>query len=250
MRAVRGVVLLLGLCASVAPRLAEAGRRPFIWGLDTETVPQGDVELEQWLWARTQSPDLKADRPAVYWIWWGPVVGVSNHLEVAAPFQVSATGAGPTALESFELDVRYRIFSRTEQEGFQPLLRAAWHQAIQTKNPSRLDANAVLSYGPPDALHAVVDLGVRLGVASDMSALGTYDAGLSYAFFEGELKVALELFGEVGLSNDATQHHFVGLNVSWTRGRFWVTAGTLVGLTAISENTPSFMPRLIWAIAL
>lgn len=249
MRAVRGVVLLLGLCASLAPRPAEAGRRPFIWAYDTETVPQGDVELEQWLWARTQAP-LAPDRPSTYWIWWGPVVGVTNHLEVAAPFQVRSARAGPTVLESFELDVRYRLFSRTEQEGFQPLLRAAWHQAIHTANPSRLDANAVLSYGPPDALHAVVDLGVRLGMASDIAALGTYDAGLSYAFFDGELKVALEVFGEMGLRNDTTQHHFVGLNLSWTRGRFWVTAGTLVGLTPIFPDTPMFMPRLIWAVVL
>ena len=68
---------------------AQAGRRPFIWTYDTEIVPKGDIELEQWLWARSRAPAFP-DRPSNYWIWWGPVLGLSQHLELALPFQVRA----------------------------------------------------------------------------------------------------------------------------------------------------------------
>ena len=50
MSAVRRFVLLGALALAVLPTPAEAGRRPFIWVWDTEIVPKGDVELEQWLW--------------------------------------------------------------------------------------------------------------------------------------------------------------------------------------------------------
>jgi hypothetical protein len=29
----------------------------------------------------------------------------------------------------------------------------------------------------------------------------------------------------------------------------WITAGILFGLTGLSELTPRYMPRLIWAVA-
>jgi hypothetical protein len=38
--------------------------------------------------------------------------------------------------------------------------------------------------------------------------------------------------------------------VAWTFGRTWVTLGVLVGLTPWYPETPRFMPRLIWAVAL
>ncbi len=55
MRAVRGIALVLGVLLLLVPRPSEAGRRAFIWAFDTAVVPEGDVELEQWLWARTRA---------------------------------------------------------------------------------------------------------------------------------------------------------------------------------------------------
>ncbi|WP_223758520.1 hypothetical protein [Myxococcus sp. RHSTA-1-4] len=234
---------------------AQAGRRPFIWTFDTDIVPKGDVELEQWLWVRSRAPGAP-DRPSVYWIWWGPVLGLSQHLELALPFQVRANRT-VTQLESFEADFRYRLFPRGDDRAFQPLVRAVWHQAINTAGPNRVDLDLVGSYQWESGFRAVVDLGVQVGVPAlrgdegPARILGTYSVGVSHPVIEDELRLSLESFGEFDLKDVGQDPHlFVGPSVAWTFGRTWVTAGTLFGLTAVSSETPRFMPRLIWAVAL
>jgi len=81
----------------------------------------------------------------------------------------------------------------------------------------------------------------------------TYAAGVSYPL-SPELSAALELFGEMNVANaPATTnlpHHFAGASLGYRKGRVWLTAGLLVGLTPLFPTTPRFMPRLIWAVAL
>jgi hypothetical protein len=70
-------------------------------------------------------------------------------------------------------------------------------------------------------------------------------------FGEEELRGSLEAFGELPLQGiPGGQHHFVGADLAWTFGRSWVTLGLMVGLTPLFPETPQFMPRLIWAVAL
>ena len=255
MRAARWAAVVACIMGLTWAAPAQAGRRPFIWTFDTDIVPKGDVELEQWLWARSRAPGVP-DRPSVYWIWWGPVLGLSQHLELALPFQVRANRT-VTQLESFEADFRYRLFPRGDDRAFQPLVRAVWHQAINTAGPNRVDLDLVGSYQWESGFRAVVDLGVQVGVPAlrgdegPARILGTYSVGVSLPVIEDELRLSLESFGEFDLK-DAGQdpHLFVGPSVAWTFGRTWLTAGTLVGLTAVSSETPRFMPRLIWAVAL
>ncbi|HZN92120.1 MAG TPA: hypothetical protein VFB81_05425 [Myxococcales bacterium] len=254
---------LLAIAAALHAPDARAGIRPYIWTWDTQIVPQGDVELEQWLWVRGKMPAVPNALPA-YWIWWGPVLGVTEHLEIATPFQTVGT-SDAFSLESFEVDARYRIFSRNDDGKLQPLVRAAFHQAIRSPGfYSRLDVNAVLSYGSLSELHATVDLGARVFLpflnANPAPAYAqlTYGAGVSYPFTE-ELHAGLEVFGELDAGTPPPSplpHHFVGFNAGYKKGRIWVTAGMLVGLSTIFPSapyfmkTPQFMPRLIWAVAL
>ncbi len=246
------------LVALVASPTAEAGRRPYLWVYDTETVAQGDVELEQWLWARTLAPANPAGA-STYWIWWGPVIGLTSSLELALPFQVSATRSR-TWLDSFEADLRWRVFSRNDDGKFQPLVRAAFHQSIHAPGePPRVELNLVGSYGAPEELHVTVDIGGRLflpglaGMAGPSRVMATYAAGVALPL-SSSLRISAEVFGELDVLNPPTgsdvPHHFAGASISWTRGRLWITAGTLVGLTPLAPFTPQFMPRLIWAVAL
>jgi hypothetical protein len=242
----------LALAALVQAGPAGAGIRPFIWTWDTQILAQGDVELEQWLWARTRAP-AAPDVPSNYWIWWGPVFGLTQHLELAVPFQVQATHRS-TWLESFEADLRYRIFSRNDDGKFQPLVRAAFHQVIHAPGTrSRLELNLVGSYGGPDELRATLDLGARISISDPAQVVGTYAAGVSYPVRE-DLRISAEVFGEIEAAAGPTPsdlpHHFVGASVSYVRGRMWITAGSMVGLTPLFPTTPHFMPRLIWAVAL
>jgi hypothetical protein len=255
-----GLTGLLALAAALATADARAGIRPYIWTWDTQIVPQGDVELEQWLWVRGKAP-ANPSAVADYWLWWGPVFGLTEHLEVAVPFQTLARSSPQSFwIESLEVDARYRIFSRNDDGKFQPLIRAAFHQAVRSPGLySRVDANAVLSYGSLSELHATADLGTRIflpflsaSTAAPRVQL-TYAAGVSYPLTE-ELHGAVEVFGEVDVANPPSTtdlaHHFVGASVGYQKGRVWLTAGMLVGLTPLFPTTPQVMPRLIWAVAL
>lgn len=255
------VAALVAAAVLLAPD-ARAGIRPYIWTWDTQTVAQGDIELEQWLWVRghiaegTGTPPSE-ERDAAYWIWWGPVIGATSQLELAFPFQVLGNSSF-FALESFEVDARYRLFSRNDEGKLQPLLRAAFHQSISSTDGPRLDVNAVLSWGSLNEFHATVDLGTRISLpfltfrtnAPAPQVQLTYAAGASYPITEW-FHAGVEVFGELPGPNVPTPsdlpHHFVGVNASWTFAKGWLTAGTLIGLT---HTTPNFMPRLIWAVAL
>jgi hypothetical protein len=255
MRAARWAAVVACIVGLAWASPAQAGRRPFTWTYDTDIVPKGDVELEQWLWVRSRAPAFP-QQPSAYWVWWGPVFGLSQRLELALPFQVRST-RGATALESFEADLRYRLFPRGDDRPFQGLVRLAWHQAIHTANPSRVDLHLVGSYQFAGGLRAVIDLGSQVGIPAlrgdegPVRVLGRYAAGVAYPLIPDELQVSLESLGEFpvhGLEQDP--RIFIGPNVAWTFGRTWVTVGTLVGLTALSPETPRFMPRLIWAVTL
>ncbi|KFA90532.1 hypothetical protein [Archangium violaceum] len=255
MSAVRRFVLLGVLALAVLPTPAEAGRRPFIWVWDTEIVPKGDVELEQWLWVKSRAPGVP-ERTSNYWVWWGPVFGLTQRLELAVPFQVLATRER-TQLESFDADLRLRFNPRGDDSPWQGLLRVAYHHTIHTTQPPRLDANLVQSFETEGGLRLVLDLGAQVGLPAlrgqegPVRLLGTYAAGVSYPLIEDELRASLEAFGEIPLQGiPGGQHHFVGADVAWTFGRTWVTLGVMVGLTPLFPETPQFMPRLIWAVVL
>ena len=253
---------LLALGLALLPTAAHAGRRPFTWAYDTTIVPDGEMELEQWLWMRgrnVEDPQL----PAHYWIWWGPVFGIGDHLELNLPFQIISTGGGGTWLDDFEVDLRYRLKPRLNNDNWQTLFRVAYHIPTAKVQPystvssgNRIDVNIVNSYDFDSGVHLTLDLGGKIGLApltaagGEASFLGTVDLGAAYPVGD-EVRLAAETFAEVPIANyGGTAHWFAGPSVEWTRGRMWITAGVLVGLTPLLPETPRLMPRIIWAVSL
>jgi hypothetical protein len=256
--ALRAVTVWMAL---LAPLAASAGQRPFIYAYDTNIVSTGNIELEQWMWI--EGPTHAPASPPGYWVWWGPVVGVTPHLEVAVPFLVNST-AGITWLSSLEPDVRIRLFPQDDRDGFQALLRAAWHEAIANNEQypgagaSRFDFNLSASYGNASELHALLELGAQIPVthlAPDTYLTGTYDAGLAYPVFRSlpALQVGAEAFGQLFFqwqgSKTYPPNHWLGATLAWSGGRYWATLGLLVSLTSMN-HTPEYLTRLVWAVAL
>lgn len=241
------------LLAALVPGRAEAGRRPYIWVFDTETMARGDLELEQWLWARTRAP-LEEGRRTAYWVWWAPVYGLTDWLEIAAPFQILALRGSPALLHSFEADLRFRLTPRDQEGGTSALVRVAYHQSIVAR-PSRLDANLVVSHELDSRLRFTADVGFQLALPfldaspAPPELMPTVALGAALPLSD-EVRLSAEYFGELPLANLSEQHHFLGASVAYSFGRVWVTAGVLVGLTPLFPATPHFMPRLIWAVAL
>jgi hypothetical protein len=156
------------------------------------------------------------------------------------------------------VDARYRFFSRNDDRPLQPLVRACFHQAIRSGGMySRAEVNAVLSWGALSEFHATADVGARIFLPFlattqpvPVRVQLTYAAGAAYPFTEW-FHAGVEVFGEMDVANGPAvsdlPHHFAGVNTSFTFAKGWLTVGVLKGLTATS---PTFMPRLIWAVAL
>src|SRR5262249_52925113 len=66
---------------------ARAARTFHLFLDESQLGPEGGIELEQWVWAYGRIPN-RSGRPASMWLWWGPAVSVSNHLEFELPLQV------------------------------------------------------------------------------------------------------------------------------------------------------------------
>ncbi len=259
------ILAALILAGTLTPPRAEAGRRAFLFTYDSEIVPEGDVELEQWWWSESRIARNNQGRPtgksAVYWIWSAPVFGLSNHLELTLPFQISATGNN-TSLQMFSAEAYYRFYSREKEGGFQPLVRLSYHHAIRSGAPSTAEADLVLAYGKPNELHLVVNASGEVSLPwpeGDPPPRRPFKpsvaGGVSYPLLPGgELRLSTELLAEFQVSSqstsDAFPRYFIGGALSWTKGRVWITAGTMVGLTGLSSASPPFIPRLLWAVAL
>src|SRR5678815_2916153 len=64
-RWILALVLLLG-----AP--VRAARTFHLFLDESQLLPEGSIELEQWVWAYGRIPN-RIDVPASIWLWWGPV---------------------------------------------------------------------------------------------------------------------------------------------------------------------------------
>jgi hypothetical protein len=230
---------------------ARADRTPYLFTEDSQIVPERTVELEQWLWAVGRVPRLP-DSPVAEWLWWGPVLGVDEHLELRVPIQFFDS-LDTFALASVGIDARYRIFPRAQDDGFQPLVRISYVQALKDySGPPRIDLNLVATYGDLSSLRYTVNLGARLGIPplAGMSGLltlvGTAAIAASYPL-PHEVRISGELFGQVPFLGSPLPggQLYLGPSVSWTHGPFWLTAGSLFGLT---HNSSLFLPRLLWAV--
>jgi hypothetical protein len=101
---------------------------------------------------------------------------------------------------------------------------------------------------------ASLDLG-RTHTALDLGMVVDYDGnkteveavpglGVSVAVI-GELRIGAVLFGEFRVNLKETVNWLsLGPVLSWTHGRFWLSAGFLIGLFNIDTA-----PRLNWAVA-
>ena len=242
------LVLLLGTPAHAA--------RTFHLFLDeSQLIPEGGIELEQWVWAYGRIPN-RIDRPASIWLWWGPAVSVSNHLELELPLQVVAV-PDSTYLDSIGLVARYRIFPREDDHGWQPLIRVGYYHPLDpSAGPPAAEVGFVLTIGSLQTIRYTLNLGVLMGLPflqetspGQFSVLGRGGAGVSFPLGH-EWRIAGEFFGQLpihGETRPSKGQMYLGPSVAWTRGPFWITFGSLFGLT---NDSSRYYPRVLWGIAL
>jgi len=235
------------LICTVAATPAEAGRTHFGWLSDTETVPQRGVELQSWLLEQDGRGDPPTDQTV---IWWAPVYGLTDRVELALPIELAFTRTGTTQttqLLRFGAEVRWRLVDADPAEAgpFAALIRLAVKRPVAARNIVRAESELVLSYdaGP-------VHLGADVGGIFDFNTDGGDPAiivrpgvGLS-VLVAGELRLGAEAFGEIQAQGPGTTWYGVGPNFALTHGRSWLSGAFLIGLEHIDVA-----PRVVWAIA-
>lgn len=240
-RPIRLSVLAVVLCATGTAR---AGRTRFGWLYDTETVPQRGVEIESWL----LEEDGK-DGTDETLLWWAPVIGLTDRLELAFPVEVaynrSATTSG-VALERFGAEVRWRLVNADPVESgpFAALIRLGAKRLVTERSRARFEADVVLSLDAGPA-HLSADLGgVLVAGNGDPTEIEARPAGGVVFRVAGELRLGAELYSELQVRGDGVTWVAAGPTLSFTHGRSWLSASFLVGLRGID-----LAPRLNWAIA-
>jgi len=235
------------------PGAARAARTSHLFMDESQLLPEGDVELENWLWTEGRIPN-QPGRPVTSWIWLAPVVGFTSHLELQLPVQLVGT-PDYAVIDTIGLVARYRFFSREDEDGLQPLLRLEYQQPLSRyASPPDLKILFVATYGNLRAVRVTANLGVQLGLpflqssaSGSVSVLGAASLGVSIPIGT-ELRLAAEVDGTLPFADNARPYPgqlFAGPSVAWSRGQIWVTFGCLFGLT---HNSNRYLPKVLWGI--
>jgi hypothetical protein len=235
----------------IAVPVAHAGRTHYGWLYDTETIPERQVELETWVFEEDGKGDPDENETT---IWWAPVVGITDRLELALPIEfgwheVEGAGGGgySTQIDRVGLEARWRLMSPDPVESgpFAVLLRLSVKRVVPDREQVRLEGGVVLSYDV-SRLHLTADLGwlARVGGAEDGQLEARPGLGLSVRVGK-YTHVGVESYAELRLRGDSIVSWIsAGPNVALTRGRFWFALSVPIGLQNIDAA-----PRLNWGVA-
>lgn len=223
-----------------SPR-AHAGRSFFGWLLGTEVTPARGVELQTWMFEENgKQGNVKQAS-----LWWGPLIGVTDHLELALPVEFdwheSDVDKADFTLKRIGVEGRYRFVDADAD--FAPLLRVAAKRDVTIRDATILEADAVASY-QTGRFHALVDLGVVSEIRPDSSHTEIRPgAGVSIKAV-GDLRFGAEIYGEFGVAEGDDRWLAIGPDLAWTHGRFWLSAAYGIGVMNISAA-----PRIMWGVS-
>lgn len=239
-RAVRWVLALAVGWVVLGQRDAAADGRRFAWLWDTETLPERTVDLEWWASEETDSNAMLTI---------ATVVGITDTLELAVPLEVTwRARTDSTDFSSYGLELRWRLVSADPGKAgpIVPFVRVAVRREIQLDAAS-IEGEAAVTVDLTPNLRAVADLGIT-GVTRIDEVYSTGGVGMSYTLVQ-DLHVGFELYAWKTVSSNGPGETWfsVGPNLSFSHGRFWITAALPIG---INSSAPDFLPRVIWGTAL
>jgi hypothetical protein len=231
------------LAAVVVATSASAARMKFAWLYDTETLPQRGVELETWI----QEENVPGNQTTLFWL--APVVGITDRLELAIPIAMEL-GVTPTAttfgIDRFGAELRIKLTNPDPVEGgpFNALIRAGAFRLATERGMARLELGFVMSIDVGRVRMSLDAEGnVRVGdqpfEAELEPAIGLTVRCVDEFRLGVEAASSLELLGE-----NPGRWVAVGPDLSWTYGRFWVSAAFLVGVMGVYTA-----PRINFGIA-
>lgn len=243
----RGGLALVLAVVIAAPGTATAGRSFFGWLYPTEVMPERQVELQTWVSEENRNEELANRSQSIWGV--GPLIGITDQLELVLPLEVwwaRVPGMpGSTALDNYGVEARYRMVTQDPEEAppFAPLVRVAVRRKVLARDTVRPEINVVGSY-EIDSVFVAADLGVAGDISRDTTHF-ELRPGLGVSVLAtGELRFGAEAFAQISLDDSGTSWAVVGPNLSWTHGRFWVSATYGIGVHNVKSA-----PRMQWGIA-
>src|SRR5207302_5897343 len=145
-RARRQPLLVLLVTAGLGDTAAVAGRTYDAWSYGTEVEPERCVELMSSLYEEIRQPGA-AEASETRW-WLGPLVGVTDQLELALPveFVRDRTASGETQLARYGAELRYRMVTPDPVAAppIVPLVRVALYRMLDARDTVNPEADLVV----------------------------------------------------------------------------------------------------------
>jgi hypothetical protein len=244
---VRGGLTLIGALACFAPGTAYAGRSFFGWLNGSEVMPERSVEVQSWVGEENR---VEAEGNLSRSIWGvGPFIGITDQLELSLPLEVWWTKPAPgmpgvTQLNNYGVEARYRLVSQDPVDAppIAPLVRVGVRRIVKERDTMAPEVGLVTTY-ETGVVVVAADLGLAAGITRDDASFD-FRPGVGVSVRAvGDLRFGAELFAEIPL-DDGDAWLIAGPNLSWTHGRFWLSAAYGIGLSNIKDA-----PRMQWGIA-
>jgi hypothetical protein len=243
------------LVACLSQRTAHAGRDFYGWSYGTEVMPERGVELQTWIYEINDKYGNKTNQSS---IWWGPLVGVTDQLELAFPIELDWQSvpdmSDPTmdlppktsfTFRRWGIEARYRLVSSdpVEAPSFVPLVRIAAKRTVSARDDVRLEGDLVASYdaGPVQLL---ADLGFIVDIAPGTRHTEARPSGGFSIRIADDFRLGAEVYSELSMDVKTESWAAVGPNLAWTHGRFWLSGVFGIGVYHIRTA-----PRVMWGIA-
>jgi hypothetical protein len=232
-----------------APGSAFAGRTFYGWLYGTEVMPERGVELQTWVLERDGVGNAHSKETD---LWLGPLVGVTDQLELALPIEMGWIEDDATkpefTLTRYGVEARYRLVTQDPVDAppFAPLVRVAVKRDVTVRDATIIEGDIVASY-QSGRLHALADVGVytELSSTTGNAAEVRPGAGVSIQAI-GDLRVGAEVYAEIDLDSAKADQRWIaaGPDLAWTHGRFWLSAAYGIGIVHITAA-----PRVMWGVA-
>jgi hypothetical protein len=244
---VRAGLALIVAVACTAPGTAHAGRSFFGWLYPTEVMPERSVELQTWVSEENKNESFMDRSRSIWGI--GPLVGITDQLELVLPLEVwwnRVPGMpGATQLNNYGVEARYRLVSQDPEEAPElvPLVRVAARRSVGLRDTMIPELDLVTSYETGNVFVAV-DLGLVGAVSRDDATFELRPALGVSVLAVGDLRFGGEAVAQIPFENTDSTWIAAGPNLSWTHGRFWVSAAYGIGIKNVKDA-----PRMQWGIA-
>ena len=225
---------------------AHAGRTFYGWLYGTEVMPERSAEIQTWVLEENgRGPaDLKESL-----IWWSPLIGVTDQLELALPVEMTWTrpdgGDADFTFSRWGVEARYRLVSQDPEDAppFAPLIRVAVKRDVGVRDAVQPELDAVVSY-EVGRVHLLLDLGVVGQFTKDDHRLEFRPGGGISVQVVGDLRLGAEAYAELDLDDSDNSWAIVAPNLAWSHGRTWISAAMGIGIYQIDNA-----PRVMWGIA-